>query len=57
MPLSGNCYKAAWILHRLGIPYEMIRTTFVDGGTRSDDFLKRIPTAKYRCWSWMTVVE
>jgi glutathione S-transferase len=39
MPKSGNCHKAAWMLHRLGLPYEMVVTSFVDGGTRSSAFL------------------
>lgn len=46
MPLSGNCYKAAWILHRLGIPFDMIRVNSLDGETRSPDFSKKSPNGQ-----------
>ncbi|KAG7342815.1 glutathione S-transferase [Nitzschia inconspicua] len=46
MPLSGNCYKVAWALHRLGIQFEMVLTTFVDGGTKKPDFLEKNPNGQ-----------
>lgn len=46
MPKSGNCYKVAWALRRLEIPYEMIHTTFVDGGTKKPDFLEKNPNVQ-----------
>jgi glutathione S-transferase len=46
MPKSGNCYKVAWALRRRGIPYEMIHTTFVDGGTKKPEFLEKNPNGQ-----------
>jgi glutathione S-transferase len=46
MPKSGNCYKVAWELRRLGIQYEMICTTFVDGGTKKPEFLEKNPNGQ-----------
>jgi glutathione S-transferase len=46
MPKSGNCYKVAWALRRLGIPYEMIHTTFIDGGTKKPEFLEKNPNGQ-----------
>jgi glutathione S-transferase len=46
MPISGNCYKVAWALHRLGMPCEMIHTTFMDGGTKKADFLQKNPNGQ-----------
>ena len=39
MPKSGNCYKVAWMLNILKIPFDLIPTTFVDGGTKHPKYL------------------
>ena len=46
MPKSGNCYKVAWMLHILNIPYELIVTTFVDGGTKHPNYLEKNPNGQ-----------
>eukprot|EP00339_Tiarina_fusa_P016091 CAMPEP_0117029812 /NCGR_PEP_ID=MMETSP0472-20121206/21547_1 /TAXON_ID=693140 ORGANISM="Tiarina fusus, Strain LIS" /NCGR_SAMPLE_ID=MMETSP0472 /ASSEMBLY_ACC=CAM_ASM_000603 /LENGTH=222 /DNA_ID=CAMNT_0004737665 /DNA_START=129 /DNA_END=797 /DNA_ORIENTATION=+ len=46
MPKSGNCYKVAWMLRMLQIPYEYTITTFVDGGTKSPPFLAKNPNGQ-----------
>lgn len=45
-PKSGNCYKVAWILNILQIPFKTIQTSFVDGGTKHPDFLAKNPNAQ-----------
>jgi glutathione S-transferase len=43
---SGNCYKVAYVLRLLRVPFEMITTTFVDGGTKSPPFLAKNPNGQ-----------
>ena len=46
MPKSGNCYKVAWMLNILKIPFDLIPTTFVDGGTKHPKYLEKNPNGQ-----------
>lgn len=47
---SGNGYKVRLLLTQLQISFEYIELDIVAGQTRTDDYLRKIPTAKFRCW-------
>lgn len=38
-PISGNCYKAALMLHLTGRPFEVVETSVLNGHTRTPAFL------------------
>jgi glutathione S-transferase len=44
--LSGNCYKPAWLLHRLHKPFRWVEVDVIDGGSRTPDFLAMNPNGR-----------
>ena len=43
--LSGNCYKLKLVTELLGTPHAWKFVTWIDGGTKTDDFLARVNPA------------
>lgn len=43
---SGNCYKVAWILRELALPYVWMDVDILAGETQTAEFLKRNPNGK-----------
>ncbi|MCO4315852.1 glutathione S-transferase family protein [Phyllobacterium sp. 21LDTY02-6] len=43
---SGNCYKPRLLMAKLGMPFEHVAISSVDGSTRKPDFLARNPNGK-----------
>ncbi|MEM7277567.1 MAG: glutathione S-transferase family protein [Pseudomonadota bacterium] len=43
---SGNCYKVAWLMQELALPYEWVEVDILEGGTRHDTFLGMNPNGK-----------
>jgi len=55
--ISGNCYKIKLLCSLLGIGHEWIAMDIMAGDCRKPVFLQKTPTARYPCWSSMTVVS
>src|SRR4051794_1276047 len=44
--ISGNCLKVRWTLDHLGIAYQWIETSVIDGDTRTEAFLALNPAGQ-----------
>lgn len=44
--ISGNCLKVKWTADLLGIPYEWVETSVLDGDTRTPEFLAMNPAGQ-----------
>jgi glutathione S-transferase len=43
---SGNCLKTKWTADHLGVDYEWIEVSVIEGGTRSDAFMAMNPSGQ-----------
>ena len=43
---SGNCYKVRLLLAHLGLPFETVAVSSLDGSTRRPEFLAKNPIGK-----------
>lgn len=43
---SGNCYKVAWVLHRLAVDHRWVETDILAGETHTPAFLAINPLGK-----------
>ncbi len=43
---SGNGYKARMLLHRLGVPFELVEVDILKGESRTPEFLARNPNGR-----------
>jgi len=44
--ISGNCLKVKWTADYLGLPYQWVETSVLDGETRTPDFLAMNPAGQ-----------
>ena len=44
--ISGNCLKTKWTADYLGVDYDWIEVSVVEGGTRSDAFMRMNPSGQ-----------
>ena len=44
--ISGNCLKVKWTAERLGLPFEWIETSVLNGDTRTPEFLALNPAGQ-----------
>lgn len=45
-PISGNCYKVAYLLHRLNLPFQWQPIDIVAGEAKTPEFLAKNPAGK-----------
>ncbi len=46
---SGNCLKVRWVAERLGVAYDWIEIDILQGGTRTEEFLRLNPAGQVPC--------